>query len=291
MRPNHLEATMPDISAAALRPDDRDLLRGILRRLAGGTPGYVLMAGLVDHDAFTITELVGTETDSLHRLFVRAGEGVGGGAVARGRPTAVNDYVGAPQISHQHDGAVRREGLRSMVAVPVTVDGATRAVLYAATRDEGSLGDAVATHLLGGARAIGGELHVRDEVDRRLAALRGVDPTVRADDRDARDAVRVAHAELTALAAATTDPTLAARLLAIDAQLVGARQHDAPQLSARESDVLAQVALGCTYAETARRLTLQPDTVKGYMQTIMAKLGAHSRHEAVATARRLGLLP
>jgi DNA-binding CsgD family transcriptional regulator len=62
-------------------------------------------------------------------------------------------------------------------------------------------------------------------------------------------------------------------------------------LSARELDVLAQVALGCTNAEAAKRLSLKPETVKSYLRSATAKLAAHTRHEAVAKARRARLLP
>jgi DNA-binding CsgD family transcriptional regulator len=65
----------------------------------------------------------------------------------------------------------------------------------------------------------------------------------------------------------------------------------AATLSARELDVLAQVALGCTNAEAAKRLSLKPETVKSYLRSATAKLGAHTRHEAVAKARRARLLP
>lgn len=273
------------------RPNDRALLRALLRRLATHSPVNVLMAGLVDVGSLTITELVGTSTDSLDRLFVRPGEGVGGGALASGRPTSVHDYVSEPTISHQHDEAVRREGLRAMVAVPVHVEGQPRAVLYAATRTDASLDDVVAENLLRGARIIGSELRLRDEVDRRVALLRGSEPAAADGDQDAREAIRSAYGDLVALARTTDDAVLAARLLEIGAQLTGAAAPGAPHLSARELDVLSQVALGCTYPEAARRLSLQPGTVKSYMQSVMVKLGAHSRHEAVATARRLRLLP
>ena len=34
-----------------------------------------------------------------------------------------------------------------------------------------------------------------------------------------------------------------------------------------------------------------PETVKSYLSSAMVKLDAHTRHEAVVRARRLGLLP
>lgn len=284
---------MRDDPASVLRPDDRDLLRSSLRRLAGQARVGILFAGLVEDGALTITEFIGTTTNSLDKLFVQRGEGVGGGALARGKPTAVADYVEAAQISHQHDEAVRREGLRSMVALPVTVDGQPRVIMYAATRERVTIGDRLSTELVDAARVIANELRTRDEVDRRVALLRGSEPLAAGpESHDLREAIRTAHGELLALASTTDDAELSRRILAVTQRLAGdAPSLGAPTLTRRESDVLAQIALGCSYPEAATRLGLQAGTVKSYMQTVMGKLGAHSRHEAVATARRLHLLP
>lgn len=62
-------------------------------------------------------------------------------------------------------------------------------------------------------------------------------------------------------------------------------------LAPRELDVLSWVAAGATNAAVAERLGLRPETVKGYLRSAMRKLGAHTRGEAVTTARRAGLLP
>ncbi|WP_040924482.1 response regulator transcription factor, partial [Saccharomonospora iraqiensis] len=62
-------------------------------------------------------------------------------------------------------------------------------------------------------------------------------------------------------------------------------------LAPRERDVLAEVARGLTNAEIAERLALRPETVKAYLRSAMRKLDVHSRHHAVAAARRAGLLP
>ena len=90
------------------------------------------------------------------------------------------------------------------------------------------------------------------------------------------------------------DPELARQLENIGSHLApppadGVRP--AARLARRELDVLAQVALGCTYQETAERLGLKAVTVKSYLQNAMAKLSAHNRLEAVSAARRLGLIP
>jgi DNA-binding CsgD family transcriptional regulator len=55
--------------------------------------------------------------------------------------------------------------------------------------------------------------------------------------------------------------------------------------------VLAQIALGCTNAEAAERLSLKPETVKSYLRSAAAKLGTRTRHESVSKARRARLIP
>lgn len=279
--------------ADAMRPDDRAMLKAALRDLAQRSGLPVLYGGLVEQKALTITELLGTGTDSLRRLYVQPGEGVGGAAFEQVRVTLVADYVRAPHISHQHDEAVRREGLRSMMAVPVVVGNQARAVVYAATREEAPLGDLAADAVVKTTRRIAGELRVRDEVDRRVSYLQTASVEAPPEQRDIREAVREAHSELLALASSTTDPAIAEALRSITERLVANPQGTAPSptLTKRETAVLAQIALGATYADAAQRLGLKPDTVKGYMQTICRKLSAHSRHEAVVAARQLGLLP
>ncbi len=62
-------------------------------------------------------------------------------------------------------------------------------------------------------------------------------------------------------------------------------------LSDREVDVLAYAATGLRNAEIANALALSPETVKSYLSSARLKLGAINRHEAVAMARRAGVLP
>ena len=61
-------------------------------------------------------------------------------------------------------------------------------------------------------------------------------------------------------------------------------------LTARELDVLALLASGMRNAEVAERLFLSRRTVDHHVSSILRKLGAGSRGEAVATAARLGVL-
>src|SRR4051812_38629192 len=74
------------------------------------------------------------------------------------------------------------------------------------------------------------------------------------------------------------DPELAA-----DAIAAG----DSP-LTPREADVLELAATGAPINDIAQRAALSPGTVRNYLSNAMTKLEAANRHEACATARRLG---
>jgi len=74
------------------------------------------------------------------------------------------------------------------------------------------------------------------------------------------------------------DPELAAEAIAAG---------DSP-LTARESDVLEAAADAAPVEVIARRVHLSPGTVRNHLSSAATKLGAANRHEAVATARRMG---
>ena len=65
---------------------------------------------------------------------------------------------------------------------------------------------------------------------------------------------------------------------------------DALHLTLREHEILALLSVGNSTEEMAAELFLSINTVRSYVQGLMAKLDAHSRLEAVAKARRLGLV-
>jgi DNA-binding NarL/FixJ family response regulator len=62
------------------------------------------------------------------------------------------------------------------------------------------------------------------------------------------------------------------------------------ELSTRELEVLALMAEGLSTEELMTRLTLSIHTVRNHIRRVMAKLGAHSRLEAVVLAHRRGLI-
>jgi LuxR family maltose regulon positive regulatory protein len=62
-------------------------------------------------------------------------------------------------------------------------------------------------------------------------------------------------------------------------------------LSPRELEILGLIAQGLSNREISERLFLSLHTVKAHTRNIYGKLGIHSRTQAVARARALGLLP
>ena len=279
-------------SSSLLRPRDGDALRAELRRVASeaGTP--LAFGGEVHEETLQLTEFFGARTDCLRGLKVLPSAGLGGATVVARRLMYVADYGKDSSITHHYDQPVMREGIRSILAVPVVVDGRPRAVLYGAYRSVESIGDRAACLMMASAQRLSRELSIRDEVDRRLQ-LFGMQQTRTEGGEAASESVLDVHAQLRRLAADPTAPDeLREHLRTLAEQLVPERPDTAaPALSARELDVLAHIALGCTNAEVAKRLSLKPETVKSYLRTAARKLGARTRYEAVSKARRVRLLP
>ncbi|MFG3080046.1 response regulator transcription factor [Streptomyces parvulus] len=267
-------------------------IRGALVRLRRATGLPVAFGGLVEagRRQVRISELSGTATAALSALAVTSGNGLGGRAVALSRPCAVTDYSVSPQISHEYDRPVAAEGLRSVVAVPVVVRRRVRGVLYGALRTAQPLGDRTLGAAVAAARDVEQALVLREETEELLAAARP--PAPGTADAAARERVREAHAALRALAPRIAEPELREELLrACGLLAAGGEPRPGPRPAPREVDVLACVAAGATNGEAAQRLGLGAETVKSYLRSAMRKLGAGTRTEAVARARRAGWLP
>jgi DNA-binding NarL/FixJ family response regulator len=89
----------------------------------------------------------------------------------------------------------------------------------------------------------------------------------------------------------TVDPSLGGRLL--DQAAVGAETTtvgDDGDITAREQEVLQLVALGLANKQIAARLAISEHTVKFHVASVLSKLGAGSRTEAVHLAARRGLV-
>ncbi|MFF4471612.1 LuxR C-terminal-related transcriptional regulator [Streptomyces sp. NPDC001599] len=275
---------------------DAAQIRSALVRLRRTTGLPVAFGGLVESGRrqVRISELNGTATTALSALAVTAGNGLGGRAVALSRPCAVTDYSVSRQISHEYDLPVAAEGLRSVLAVPVVVRRRVRGVLYGALRTAQPLGDRTLSAAVAVARDAEQALVLRDEADELLAAAAPAPgaPAPGAAGGAAWEQVREAHAALRALAPRIADPALRDELLRACGLLVaGSSPVPGPRLAPREVDVLACVAAGATNGAAAERLGVGPETVKSYLRSAMRKLGARTRTEAVASARRTGWLP
>lgn len=67
-------------------------------------------------------------------------------------------------------------------------------------------------------------------------------------------------------------------------------QSDDSVLTSKELAVLREIELGASYKEAARALTISPHTVHSHIKKIYEKLQANSRAQALAAARRQGLI-
>jgi DNA-binding NarL/FixJ family response regulator len=83
-------------------------------------------------------------------------------------------------------------------------------------------------------------------------------------------------------------PELLARLLP---RFGRGKVHSPDELTEREREVLALVAEGLSNAAIAERLVVSVHTVRNHIASLSAKLGAHSKLEALSIAVRQGLLP
>jgi DNA-binding NarL/FixJ family response regulator len=83
-------------------------------------------------------------------------------------------------------------------------------------------------------------------------------------------------------------PEMLARLLP---RFGRGKPHTADELTEREREVLNLVAEGLSNAAIAERLVVSVHTVRNHIASLSAKLGAHSKLEALSIALRRGLLP
>jgi LuxR family transcriptional regulator, regulator of acetate metabolism len=254
----------------------------------------MLFGGWVRRDASTleITHLNGAKTRSLANLRIRPGEGLGGKAVMMRRPVSVDSYLSAQGITHVFDNAVSAERLETVVALPIVVEDVTRMVIYLGNRSRVDLGDRWFDTFAPVVRKLVRDISVEDEVRRRLSLL-----TQRPDAESSPPAnqnMGEIVEELDELAGMITDEAVLARIEHLRSRFERVPSHDERrervELTRRESEVLAQVAHGCTNQKAAENLGLMPNTVKSYMKSAMRKLNAENRVQAMLAARDAGLV-
>lgn len=236
-------------------------------------------------NAITIRHLDGNLAQSLRHLRVRAGSGLGGKALASGKPAMVRDYFNADEIVHTYDQAVAPEKIYTALAIPVMLDRAPAGLLYLAHRSTVVLGDRTVARAMTVVRRLERDLLVNQEVRRRVAEqLTHTRMELVGELRD----------ELESIIDLVHDPVARRRLSSMSdrlRRLAPDREASAGgPLSKREADVLRLVALGAKNNDIAADLGLRPNTVKAYLRSINRKLGASNRTHAVRLARQAGLL-
>ncbi|GAA1474205.1 LuxR C-terminal-related transcriptional regulator [Corynebacterium felinum] len=273
--------------------DDDDAVRSALASLktATGIPVTMYATVLADN-RLQISQWVGLRTPALQNLIIEPGVGVGGRVLATRRPVGVSDYTRANVISHELDSVIQDEGLHSIVAVPVIVHREIRGVLYVGVHSPVRLGDKVIEEVTMTARSLEQDLAV-NAASRRAEGLRGgASKQGRLMNGAEWEQIRSTHSKLRMLANRIEQEDLRAELEELCDQMVApVRVKQTTKLSARELDVLSCVALGHTNVEAAEEMGIGAETVKSYLRSVMRKLGAHTRYEAVNAARRIGALP
>lgn len=277
--------------AQCLKEDD-DAIRAALTTLKTATGIPVAMYGtLLADNRLQITQWIGLRTPALQELVIESGAGVGGRVVATRRAVGISDYTRANVISHEYDKQIQDEGLHSIVAVPVITQREIRGVLYVGVHSPVRLGDKVIEEVAMTARCLEQDLAVNTALSQGDGARAG-QKTGRVMNSAEWEQVRSTHSKLRMLANRVGDENLRKEIEQLCDQMVSpVRVKQTTKLSARELDVLSCVALGHTNVEAAAEMGIGAETVKSYLRSVMRKLGAHTRYEAVNAARRIGALP
>lgn len=264
-------------------------LRGtarLIREAAGADTGFL---GERTEDGTVIRWTAGTRTDALQDLRVETGRGIGGRALATGKPVRVSDYVSAETITHDYDERVRRERLGAMIAVPILDRGCTLAVAYAGLHGPGTFGDAAVDALRGAAEQAVPALRLAD------AAAAQAEGAVAAERRRMQASLHDSvGAMLFSIGAQVRDlrsenPLLAARLTRIEADVSEASRALREALLAL-SDSSPERALPVELAEHCRSFASRTGVSCRFVQLgPVAPLDAERTAILVAVARE-GLL-
>jgi two-component system, NarL family, response regulator YdfI len=153
------------------------------------------------------------------------------------------------------------------------------------------------------------DLESRDRLAALIVSAAGIPTVLLADDLNRTDLRQALHNGVRAVLnrdAAREEIAAAIEAVAAGLAVLGREQMDAllpalpdgfgagqsadEPLTARESEVLAMLAEGAGNKEIAARLKISEHTVKFHVSSILAKLGAASRTEAVSLGLREGLI-
>ncbi|HYL06156.1 MAG TPA: response regulator transcription factor [Thermoanaerobaculia bacterium] len=102
-------------------------------------------------------------------------------------------------------------------------------------------------------------------------------------------AIRAVHAGRSRCSARVA-AAVVARIKELEGRRVEIERHHGEPLTAREREVLGWIATGRGNKEIGRRLGISVQTVKNHVHSLLAKLGARRRREALRIAYELGVL-
>ncbi len=249
--------------------------------------GPVTSDGSVKLDCFA-----GQTVGALPGVELMQGEGLGGKAAAVQSGITVNDYIDARTITHRYDPIIRAEGLRSLVAVPVIVNRQVVGMMYGAFRTFDIIGGRIE-------RSVGHEARALEQslVARYFAAPRTAGHELEA--ARLREQLRETHRSIQVLAGRAEEPEVRKALDVMAARLMSATSEPGSRtaaaidagVTAREKEVLQLAGAGLSNQVMADVLGLSLHTIKSYMKSVMSKLNARTRLEAVVAARANGLIP
>ena len=271
--------------------------------------------------SFAMHGVHGARTELFRQVRLSTGEGLGGRVLQERRPIEVRNYYEDPRITNHFVEVVSAEGLGGVLAVPVEHDNELVGLLYGGLRSMGSIGErarivlgkaasdvapmmaasirasaAIQRHVDAERQRIAGELH--DDVGQLLFSISvsaqrlrdGGDENLHAVGIVLKDASNLVDALRRVLAGEMyVDPSLVEDPRARALRL-GAEGGLYESLTLREYEVLCVMALGRTSKEIAAELYLAENTVRSYTQSLLSKLHARNRIEALAVARGLRLL-
>jgi DNA-binding CsgD family transcriptional regulator len=279
-----LEGNLMVSEAQEIFQVDRILANVVTRLRAHVEADITLAAAVNSHSSRLRVQCVDGARTPLAGYSMAPGKGVGWRAIRLGRHVVAGGGARTWKGSNDSCPAVR-EGLRSLLAVPLRYEGRTPLVLYVGSRSENSIGTST----------IKGAVSFVRRIEISLADLAGTDE---AGDESWRSPVvpRRVDIELARLVSQVTDPAIRQRLVGIRNLLKTSSAPPRPvtdaafTLTERELDVLGLVAEGLSNAETAERLVVSTETVRAYLRSVRIKLGVRNRTAAVNVARQSGVL-
>ena len=190
------------------------LLDAALERFGAATRFPVVFGGLVEHDSVLVTAIRGNRGDALVGLEFHAGRGLGGRALVELRPRITPDYGSARTITHDYDRAVLGEGISTLMAMPVIVDGRVRGVLWGGVHADLGIGDLQVGRAAGAAEWLAEQL-----VASRAGRAAPVEAPTPALASRPLEELRETYAELRSIGAEVDDPGLRARIAAVEERL------------------------------------------------------------------------